>query len=109
MGATTTQGTGPGSASGKPRAEPVASLGVSRLIGPKVVAAGVKRLRSGTGVVTMPAPLGHPSEYCVILTSSSPTHAYISGDLQGCGDGKWSFEISGGEADAVHYAVIKSG
>ena len=87
----------------------MASLGVRSLIGPKVVAAGVKKMRDGVGAVTVPALLGHPSDYCVMLTNTGPSSPWISGDLSAGKDGAWSFEISAGSADAVHYAVIKTG
>lgn len=108
MGATTTQGTGAGAAVVNGRKNSYLSLQVSKHIGPRVVAAGTTVLHGPSGLVLFPALIGSPSHYCIQITNSGPEHAYISSPLS-AGDPDWSFGVTAGNGDTVHWCVIKIG
>ena len=108
MGATTTQGTGPGIA-GK-SVKNISSLGMSSLIGPKVVATGVVTLEGSSVYIQIPGQIGQVSDYCIILTNNSQIHPYISNALSPIsGSSEWRFQVTAGMNDVVHYAVLKIG
>ena len=114
MGATTTQGTGPGSADRPQRSigktEP---LSISKLIGPRVSNAGSLILEGESGTrciskVTFPALVGSMDEYIIILTGTTvgPTYVYSGLTINGnC----WEFSVCGDSSSKVYWAVIKSG
>lgn len=119
MGATSTEGTGPG-ASNKPTVTQLANWAN----GPSILLAGTTSSTSNeetyTGTVTFPTPLpgisNDPgSEYCVILTTVNGTYATITDlddqDLDSDGEDDhftgFSFETSN-ECD-VMYIVTKFG
>lgn len=112
MGATTTQGTGPGSAAkygaGNKGSEHMA-LGVHRLIGPRVCACGDLELdEAGFGTAYFPElPVGTGQTvddlYCVFLSTHSATHAYW-GDFT-----TTSFGVTGGDGDEVCWTIVKKG
>ena len=108
MGATTTEGTGFGSAPIKKKGENV-SLGFNRLIGPRVAAAGILTLKDKSEYIVIPALIGNPSDYCIMLTGTSPTPPYLSRPLSVKDADNWQFEVTAGDHDAVHYAVVKMG
>lgn len=108
MGATTTEGTGYGSAPIKKKNDHL-DLGVNRLIGPKIVAAGVLTLKENCDFVSIPAPIGNPSDYCILLTGTSQTVPYLSRPLSVKSASEWHFEVTAGNHDVVHYIVAKTG
>ena len=108
MGATTTEGTGYGSAPIK-KTNNHLDLGLNRLVGPKIVASGVLTLKENCDFVTFPAPIGNPSDYCILLTGSSPTAPYLSRPLSIKSNHEWHFEVTAGNHDVVHYIVVKIG
>lgn len=106
MGATTTEGTGPGIA--KKDTKGRLSLGVSSLIGPKIVASGIITLNSTSEYIYISQQIGSVSDYCVILTNNSSTHPYISNALLPIsGSNEWRFQITAGNNDVVHYLIVK--
>ena len=106
MGATTTEGTGFGSVPNKKKVE---SLVVNKLIGPKIIVAGVLTLQETSSYVQIPAPIGKPSDYCIILTGSSVSNPFISRSLSVISADTWQFEVTAGHHDIVNYVVIKTG
>lgn len=111
MGATSVTGVGPGSADGKNKGSEHMSLGVSKLIGPKVSAAGKVTLSGTTGVVEFPALVGSVSDYVVMVSANSSTLAYVSSALAvaGATADQWTFTATGGSGAVVNWAVIKIG
>lgn len=108
MGATTTEGTGPGIASKDTKGR--LSLGVSSLIGPKIVISGIITLNGTSEYVYIPQQIGTVSDYCVILANNSSTHPFISNALLPIsGSNEWRFQITAGNNDVVHYLVVKIG
>ena len=108
MAATTTEGTGPGIANRDTKAK--YSLGVSSLIGPKIVSSGIITLNGTSEYIYIPQQSGLVSDYCVILTNNSSTHPYISNALLPIsGSNQWRFQITAGNNDVVHYLVVKIG
>lgn len=111
MGATSVTGvSGPGSVAGLQKGSEHMSLGVAKLIGPKVAAAGKITLTSTTGVVEFPALVGTVSDYVVMLSANTSTHVYVSTALAAIADtGEWGFTITGGSTALVNWAVVKIG
>lgn len=111
MGATSVTGvSGAGSVAGNQKGSEHMSLGVSKLIGPKVVAAGNKTLTLTTGVVQFPAPVGAVSDYVVMVSANSSTLAYVSSALaEVSSTSDWTFTITGGSGALVNWCVIKKG
>jgi hypothetical protein len=87
------------------------SLGVSKLIGPKVSAAGKVTLSGTTGVVNFPTLVGAVTDYIVMLTANSATLPYVSVALavSGVTDDEWTFTVTGGSGAVVNWAVVKIG
>ena len=108
MGATTTQGTGPGSADRKS-----SSLDMTKFIGPKVSSAGSVILdgESGTrsiATVIISALIGSFDDYVIILTGTTSGAAYVCSPL--CKNGNcWEFKVCGDSGSKIYWAVIKSG
>jgi len=108
MGATTTEGTGPGIASKNTKGK--LSLGVSSLIGPKIAVSGIITLDGTSDYIHIPKQIGSVSDYCIILTNNSSTHPYISHALSPIsGSDEWRFQITAGSNDVVHFLVVKLG
>lgn len=111
MGATSVTGvSGPGSVAGKQKGSEHMSLGVAKLIGPKVSAAGKITLTGTTGVVEFPALVGSVNDYVVILSANTITHVFVSTAMAAVsGTDMWGFTITGGSAAVVNWTVIKVG
>jgi len=115
MGATTTQGTGPGMVQPKPglqnkKVKETAQVGLSlnNFFGPRVVAAGIIKLQGETGKVCFAAQVGNIKDYCVLLTNNSPSNPFLSYPLSEESQ-FWSFEVTAGINDVVSYVVLRSG
>lgn len=111
MGATSVTGvSGPGSVSGINKGSEHMSLGVERLIGPRVVAAGTKTLTSTTGTVVIPALSGVVGDYVVMVSANTSAHVYVSTAMAAVSDtGDWSFIITGGSGALVNWTIVKTG
>jgi hypothetical protein len=85
------------------------SLGVEKLIGTRVVAAGRITLSSGTGTVTFPQPLsGSQAGYVVVPHAYNSTTVSRATSLTDNGDGDFaSFALAGGTTDVIHWIVVK--
>lgn len=80
------------------------SLGVHRLIGPRVVGAGVINLgQSTTGTVYFPTLPGGHTLYSIQLTGNSATNPHYSSFADG------SFVVTAGSGDIVFWTIIKNG
>jgi hypothetical protein len=111
MGATSVTGvSGPGSVAGIQKGSEHMSLGVSKLIGPKVAAAGKVTLSGTSGSVTLPALVGAVTDYLVVLTSNGSTAPYVSTVLAVVADtNDWSFGVTAGSGAVVNWVVVKTG
>lgn len=112
MGATSVTGvSGPGSVAGNQKGSEHMSLGVSKLIGPKVAAAGKVTLSGTTGVVEFPALVGAVTDYVVMVSANSSTLAYVSSALavSGTTSDQWTFTATGGSGAVVNWTVVKIG
>jgi hypothetical protein len=96
MGATTTQGTGPGSATEKTKKTEYHSLGVNKLVGPKIVFCSQVLLEGKTGLVYIPSQCGQVSVYCIPLTSIPNSE-------------EWRFGVTAGDNDIVNFMISKIG
>lgn len=111
MGATSVTGvSGPGSVAGRQKGSEHMSLGVAKLIGPKVSAAGKITLTGTTGVVEFPALVGVVGDYIVMVTANTSTHVYVSTALAAIAStDEWGFTVTGGSGAVVNWAVVKVG
>lgn len=111
MGATSVTGvSGAGSVSGKQKGSEHMSLGVSKLIGPKVAAAGKVTLSGTSGVVQFPALVGSVLDYIVILTPTTNAVSYVSSGLATISStDDWTFTASGGSGSVLNWCVVKKG
>lgn len=111
MGATSVTGvSGPGAVSGLQKGSEHMSIGVNKLIGPKVCAAGKITLTGTTGVVQFPALAGVVGDYVVMLSANTSTHVYVSSALAAVSStDEWGFTATGGSGAVVNWAVIKTG
>lgn len=108
MGATTTQGTGPGSADDKKSSN--SNLDISKLVGPKVSYASSVWLSGSSTEVFFPSLIGSPNDYIIIITSYSASPTYVSSDLSlNTKGGNWKFTINGDSGSRVNFAIIKTG
>jgi hypothetical protein len=111
MGASSVTGiSGPGSVAGNQKGSEHMSLGVNKLIGPRVVAAGSETLVGTTGVVEIPELPGVPADYIVMTTGVSATVSRVTTPLAAVANtDTWNFTITGGSGEVVHWTVIKKG
>jgi hypothetical protein len=111
MGATSVTGvSGPGSVAGNQKGSEHMSLGVAKLIGPKVSAAGKVTLSGTTGVVEFPALVGAVSDYVVMLSANTSTHVYVSTAMAAISStDQWGFTVTGGSGAVVNWTVVKIG
>lgn len=80
------------------------SLAVHRLIGPRVVMAGIIQLTGGAAVVYYPTLPGVVGQYSIQLTPTSDSRVWSSAATTS------QFQVNGSAATAtVHWAVIKNG
>lgn len=109
MGATSVTGVGLGSASGKNKGTSRTSMGVERLIGPRVVVADTLTLNgTGSGIVNLPVLPGSLTDYIVNVTSASASTTAVVGILS-AGPGSTIITITGVANGVVAYSVIKKG
>lgn len=111
MGATSVTGvSGPGSVAGIQKGSEHMSLGVAKLIGPKVAAAGKVTLSGTTGVVQFPALVGEVGDYVVMLSANTSAHVYVSTAMAAVSDtDMWGFTATGGSGAVVNWTVVKVG
>lgn len=110
MGAASVTGVGLGSAEGSNKMNEHVSLGVSRLIGTRVVAAGVATTSSGAATVTFPQVLPESNTNYIVMCDSvgSATRAYVN-TMTDSSSQFASFTIVGSGTQTVHWMVVKIG
>lgn len=108
MGASSVTGVGLGQARNQKGSEHV-SVGVNKLVGPRVMAAGSQVFSGTTTVVEFPALSGEITDYVVMLTGNHATIPYISTALDDTTDGAWHFTATGANTSTLNWAVIKKG
>lgn len=111
MGATSVTGvSGPGSVAGNQKGSEHMSLGVNKLIGPKVVACGLETLVGTTAVIEVPAPTGVVGDYGVFLQTDSATAAYVSIAMAAVtGSDAWGFTVTAASNAVVNWMLVKTG
>lgn len=107
MGATSVTGVGTGAAdnygAGNKGSERM-SLGVHRLIGPRVVDCGDVTLdASGHATVYYPSLPGGATLYCAFLQGQAATHPYVGSFTAS------SFQITGANSDDICWEIVKKG
>jgi hypothetical protein len=135
MGATSVTGKGPGSAEGSSKGPKERNfVGVEKLIGPRVMAAGVNQLVAGSYVVAFPNPLpcvtplsaaaATPTpemDYVILVhdrTDGAQTVTVTTTNCDADGDTTvpaaqqthlYGFTMAGNAADVVDWTVVKVG
>lgn len=106
MGATSVTGvSGSGSVAGRQKGSPHWSLGVEKLIGPRVVAAGQVTL-NGSGVFTVDLDLsGSASDYVAFATDTHSTVAAVNATSLSV----TALALKGTAAHVVNWQVVKVG
>lgn len=107
MACSTVTGTGLGSADTKNKASEHLTLGVSHLIGPRVVAAGSATLSGGTVTIVLPALAGATADYVVTATDKTAAQA-VGAALTVATTGS-TLVLTGNGTDVIQYSVIKVG
>lgn len=110
MGASSVTGTGIG-AVGKTTSELTrVPLSINNLVGPKIVAAGVTKIKGTTSVIEFPAPSGDFTDYAIFLTSNEKNCPFISKDLSPLPQtSNWTFTISSSNNSIVNWMIVKIG
>ena len=111
MPASSVTGIGAGSAEGQNKGSERMTLGVQKLIGTRVVAAGRVVLASGVATVTFKTPLtGDKANYIVICNALDSTTVPRPTSLNNDANGDFaSFAVAGGTTDTLYYIVSKVG
>ena len=107
MGATSVTGVGTGAAdtygAGNKGSERM-SLGVHRLIGPRVVACGEVTLDGGgAGTVYYPTLPGGASLYCAFLQADSGVYPFVTNFTAS------SFQVTGDDEQEICWEIVKKG
>ena len=108
MAASSVTGVGQGHARNQKGSEH-ATLGVNKLVGPRVMAAGSQVFSGTTTVVEMPALAGDVGDYVVMLTGNHATIPHISTALGATTGGAWHFTATGADTSTLHWMVVKKG
>lgn len=106
MAASSVTGVGQGSAEGQNKGSEHMSLGIEKLIGSHIIAAGSATLSSGAATVTFPKPLtGSNTGYKIFVQS---TASYARSDAATDSGGNFvSFTLAGTGTDVVNWFVVK--
>lgn len=108
MGASSVTGVGNGSVEGKNQGSKHWTVGVGRLLGPKIMAADVVTLVSGTASVILPKLSGNASDYIVIATDSDATAAAANASLA-FGANDCTLTVKGTGTHVIQWAIVKKG
>lgn len=107
MAATSVTGTGNGSAESNNRGRKENHIGVERLLGPRVVAAGSKALTTGAATVVLPLLPGVVGDYIVLVTDATAANA-CSGVLS-FNTNDTTITLAGTSSDTIQWAIVKVG
>lgn len=108
MGASSVTGVGYGSVEGVNAGSKHSTIGVGRLLGPKVMAADAATLATGTATVVLPKLAGNATDYIVMVSDASGTAAATSGTLA-FGTNDTTLTLKGTGTNAVVWTIIKRG
>lgn len=113
---TTVTGRGRGAADGKNKGSEHSTLGVSHLIGPRIVAAGSVALATGAAVVKLPALVGatvdgsgNITNYVAICTATAAANGVLTQVDNADGTKETVLTIAGTGTQTVQYIITKSG
>lgn len=111
MAATSATGvSGNGTVAGSQKGSDSMSLGVDKLIGPRIVAAGTETLSGTTAVIEFPGPTTSVTGYAIFLCNNSSTNPYVSTALATITDSSnWKFTVTAGSGDIVKWQCVKLG
>jgi hypothetical protein len=114
MGATSVTGKGRGSADGSNKGSTHMTLGVSHLVGPRVVAAGAVTLSSTAFILKLPLPTGGAAaDYVCMATDQTGANAVkvVLSKSSVNADGSYDLvaTFTGTSTDVISYAIIKTG
>jgi hypothetical protein len=107
MAATTVTGKGLGSVDKKQKGSEHLSIGASKLIGPRVVAAGRVTLAAGTLTLVLPPAAGVAANYVCVATDETGANA-VKTVLTNPATGL-QVVFTGTGTDVVQYSIIKVG
>ena len=109
MGASSVTGTGIGSAY-KSNDLSRASLSITNLVGPKIVAAGIEKINGTSATIKFPSPSGDFTDYAIFLTSNDKGCPYISKEISPVPQSHdWTFTISSSNNSVVNWMMVKIG
>lgn len=110
MGASSVTGVGPGSVEGSNSGSKNWTVGVGRLIGPKVVAADTATLDgSGDASVVLPLLPGAVTDYIVTATDNDTSGATAVTASMAFGDNDTTITLKGTAANVIAWSIIKKG
>mgnify|MGYP001289803643 CR=1 FL=1 len=110
MGASSVTGVGPGSVEGKNQGSKHWTVGVGRLIGPKVMAADSQLLDgSGDATVVLPKLSGVVGDYIVMATDSDTSGATAVTASLAFNDNDTTITLKGTADNTVVWSIIKKG
>lgn len=107
MGASSVTGVGPGSVEGTNQGSKHWTVGVGRLIGPRVMAAGSVTLSGGAATEVLPKLSGNASDYIVIATDATGAEACSASIAFNTNDTTITF--AGNTTHVLAWAIIKIG
>lgn len=85
------------------------SIGVNKLVGPRVMAAGSQVFDGTTTVVEVPGiGYGDVEDLVVVLTGNSSTRPYISIPLA-AESGPMNFQATGANSSTLNWMIVKTG
>jgi hypothetical protein len=108
MGATSVTGVGNGSVEGVDAGSKHFSVSTTRLVGPRIMAADVATLSSGTATVKLPLFSGVVGDYVVMISDASGTAAATSATMS-FGTNVTTVTLKGTSTNVVNWAVLKQG
>jgi hypothetical protein len=107
MGATSVTGVGQGSVEGKNMGSKTWTVGVGRLLGPKVMAADEVTLSGAAATVVLPLFPGVVGDYIVLATDKSGNHSVQAALTFNANDTTITFAGTG--TDVIQWAIVKKG
>jgi hypothetical protein len=108
---TTVTGRGRGAADGKNKGSEHQSLGVAKLIGPRVVAAGKVTLVDGAATIKLPY-IGDVANYIVTVTdvtAANACSASMATNTESDGSKETVITFAGNTTNVLNYTVVKAG
>lgn len=107
MSASSVTGVGPGSVEGHNQGSKHYTVGVTALIGPRVMAADVVTLATGAATVVLPLLSGAVTDYIVLATDKTADQSVTAALSFNTNDTTITF--AGTSSDVIQWAIIKIG